>query len=268
MPSRQATTGVNGMARKQKKRAAKESEIGPLPEGWVRAATDGACAGNPGKMGLGGWLREPDGRVVAVFSAPAGKGTNNEAEFAAIAQVIELAVQYGARGICLRSDSELVVKQIRGEYQVRNARLRPLYERACAALERLPEGGRFHWINREENTEADALASRAIGADRGWVDSIGAQDLREAASGSIEQRPDVQEGTDHGEAPASGNSEKPDELTIEEAFTVIENRHGQTALSELLEALGPQFDSRYGLTVIRWCADGLTPDDALARAAG
>jgi len=76
------------MARKRK---AKKVKVGPLPPGWVRAATDGACMGNPGPMGLGGWLRDADDTVIAVFSVAAGEGTNNEAEFAAMAQAIELA---------------------------------------------------------------------------------------------------------------------------------------------------------------------------------
>jgi ribonuclease HI len=155
--------------------------------------------GNPGPMGLGGWLRDADDTVIAVFSVAAGTGTNNEAEFAAMAQAIEIATQYGARGICLRADSELVVKQVKGEYQVRNARLRPLYERVCAALAQLPEGGRVNWISREGNTEADSLASRATGTNDRPTEPIGADAIERI------ERAD----TDKAQPTAMGDEEPP-----------------------------------------------------------
>ena len=299
------------MTRKHK---AQKPKVGPLPPGWVRAATDGACAGNPGPMGLGGWLRDADDTVIAVFSVAAGEGTNNEAEFAAMAHAIELAARYGARGVCLRADSELVVKQVKGEYQVRNARLRPFYKRVCAALAQMPEGGRVNWIKREGNTEADALASRAIGTNDRRTDTIGAdavariqssdtQTPRPTAVGfeepplpeppgdlaSMEAADEPARGMDEADrAPADPYRDNvleatfapavspplPDQpptdpyeaMALEDLFAVIEREHGQAALTELLNAIGTNFESLHGSCALRWCARGLPPQNALAEA--
>lgn len=123
--------------------------------------TDGAARGNPGPAGCGAILKTPDGRVLAEESQYVGHTTNNVAEYRALLLGLERALASGIRKIEVRADSELLIKQLRGEYRVRNEGLRPLFEEAKALLERFEEATLSH-VRRELNTEADRLANRGI----------------------------------------------------------------------------------------------------------
>jgi ribonuclease HI len=122
---------------------------------------DGACRGNPGPMGAGAVVLDPEGAVArrVYFSRP--WGTNNQAEYVAAIAALEAARDLGARRVELRMVSELVVRQLNGEYQVKNEGLQPLNERAQELLRGFDYWRCVH-IRREGNWEADRLANRAL----------------------------------------------------------------------------------------------------------
>jgi ribonuclease HI len=123
--------------------------------------TDGAARGNPGPAGIGALLKTPGGEVLSADSAYLGKATNNVAEYKALLLGLERALALGVRRIEVRADSELLVKQIKGEYQVRSPGLRPLYQSALKLLARF-ESSRLVHVRREHNSEADRLANAGI----------------------------------------------------------------------------------------------------------
>ena len=123
--------------------------------------TDGAARGNPGPAAIGCVIKDDKGTLVASISRCLGATTNNQAEYRAVIAALEKAVSLGARQVVLYSDSELVVKQINGQYKIKHAALRPLYMeivRLAGALESF----KVFNIPRERNKEADALANKAL----------------------------------------------------------------------------------------------------------
>ena len=123
--------------------------------------TDGASQGNPGPAAIGATIKDEQGKVIATISQSIGRTTNNQAEYRAIIAALEKAIGLGARQVDIRSDSELVVRQINGRYRVKKASLRPLYLRVGQLLSQL-EGFTIAHVPREQNTEADSLASVAL----------------------------------------------------------------------------------------------------------
>jgi len=130
-------------------------------DGLFVVYTDGACRGNPGCMGIGAVLHDPSGRMILEISARAGWGTNNIAEYLAVIGAEEAALKEGVRHLEVRTDSELIVRQLEGRYQVKNDGLKPLHRQALD-LARGFEEITFVHIPREENREADRLANRAL----------------------------------------------------------------------------------------------------------
>lgn len=124
---------------------------------------DGAARGNPGPAGAGAVLFAPDGSVVAELRKPLGTATNNRAEYEALVIGLEEARRRGIDDLVIKLDSELLVKQMRGEYRIRNEALRPLAQRAIRLIAEL--GARIEHVPRERNAHADRLANEAI--DRG-----------------------------------------------------------------------------------------------------
>jgi ribonuclease HI len=125
------------------------------------AYIDGGARGNPGPAGYGVRFETADGALVDEIYAPLGVTTNNVAEYEGLLAALQYAVDRGHRSLRIRSDSELLVKQMRGEYKVRHPNLQPLYERArrlAAALEALS----IEHVPRSANREADRLANRAM----------------------------------------------------------------------------------------------------------
>jgi ribonuclease HI len=122
---------------------------------------DGAARGNPGPAAIGAVIRDRTGHVVARVSQYIDITTNNQAEYQAIIIAIEKAIDAGARSISLKSDSELVVNQINGRYKVKNTTLRPLYQKVVQLAGSL-ESFSVSYVPREQNTEADALANKAL----------------------------------------------------------------------------------------------------------
>src|SRR4030095_7464019 len=95
---------------------------------------DGGARGNPGPAGIGIVLRAKDGTELVTLGRFIGRATNNVAEYRALITALPKAKELGARRIAIRGDSELVVKQMRGEYRVKNEGLRGLYEEAQQLL--------------------------------------------------------------------------------------------------------------------------------------
>lgn len=125
---------------------------------------DGGARGNPGPAAVGVVIRNEGGEVIADAGEPIGDATNNVAEYRALIRGIELAAQHGATELELYGDSELVVKQIRGEYKVKDAGLKPLYTQARQALSSFQKWS-FNHVRREQNAEADALVNQALDAN-------------------------------------------------------------------------------------------------------
>jgi ribonuclease HI len=123
--------------------------------------TDGAARGNPGPAGIGALLKTPNGEVLSADSAYLGEATNNVAEYKALLLGLERALALGVRRIEVRADSELLVKQIKGEYRVKSAGLRPLHREAVRLLACF-ESNRLVHVRREQNSEADRLANAGI----------------------------------------------------------------------------------------------------------
>ena len=123
--------------------------------------TDGASSGNPGPAAIGATIKDEQGNLIASISQRIGTTTNNQAEYRAIIAALEKAVSLGARDVELRSDSELVVKQIKGRYRVKKATLRPLYQKVVQLIGSLETFTITH-VPREKNTEADRLANKAL----------------------------------------------------------------------------------------------------------
>ncbi|MFC1987248.1 ribonuclease HI family protein [Chloroflexota bacterium] len=123
--------------------------------------TDGAAEPNPGSAAIGATIKDEQGKNIATISQSIGKATNNQAEYRAIIAALEYAIRLGAKQVNIRSDSELVVRQINGKYRVKKAHLEPLYHRVKQLLSRLESSTITH-IPREQNTEADRLANIAL----------------------------------------------------------------------------------------------------------
>jgi ribonuclease HI len=132
---------------------------GPYPR--LRLFSDGAARGNPGPSGAGAVLVEPGGQVVARLGKYLGVQTNNHAEYTALLLGLQHAKVLGARELEVFLDSELIVRQLGGSYQVRSATLKPLYEEALRLLRDFSKVKVAH-IPREENTAADEMSNRAI----------------------------------------------------------------------------------------------------------
>ncbi len=128
----------------------------------MKLYTDGASRGNPGEAGGGIVLVDGDVEEKSVYF---GVRTNNEAEYLALIEGVKLALSRGAGELEIFMDSLLVVRQLRGEYRVKNPRIRPLFEKARRLLGRLDSWTVKH-IDRRENSRADRLANRAINLKR------------------------------------------------------------------------------------------------------
>jgi ribonuclease HI len=124
------------------------------------ASIDGGSRGNPGPAGYGVRIEREDGTVVELKES-LGICTNNVAEYHGLIAALTWAAQHGVRSLRLRSDSELLVKQMRGEYRVKNAGLLPLVEEARTLIRRIG-AVKFEHVRREFNKDADRLANEAM----------------------------------------------------------------------------------------------------------
>jgi len=122
---------------------------------------DGGSRGNPGPSGFGVHAVDAKGKVVAEHFGFIGQATNNVAEYQALVHAFKLATARGARRLEIRSDSELVVKQMNGVYKVKHPDMLTLWRQA-STLRRGFEAAEIKHVRREQNKEADALANRAM----------------------------------------------------------------------------------------------------------
>src|SRR5438270_9827002 len=134
------------------------------PEHYLVAHSDGGARGNPGPAGYGVVVQDEAGRKVAALSEYLGHQTNNFAEYQGLIAALEYALQHGSKALKLISDSELLVRQIKGIYKVKNATLQELHGRAKELIAQLDWFSIGHAM-REQNQEADQLANEAM--DRG-----------------------------------------------------------------------------------------------------
>ena len=130
---------------------------------------DGGARGNPGPAAIGAVVVDPSTdppTVVATVSEAIGVTTNNVAEYRALIAGLEAALEHGARRVEVRADSQLVVRQVLGEYRVKQAHLRPLCEDARRLLGEFDEVRMLH-VPRAQNVDADALVNAALDAEAG-----------------------------------------------------------------------------------------------------
>jgi ribonuclease HI len=136
------------------------SEAKPVAAAY-RANIDGGSRGNPGPAAYGVVIRDPKGDIVARLKKYIGRMTNNVAEYYGLIAALDYMQSQGIRTLRIESDSELLVKQMRGQYKVRSPELQPLFERARKMSQAL-ESFRIDHVYREQNREADALANEAM----------------------------------------------------------------------------------------------------------
>jgi probable phosphoglycerate mutase len=128
---------------------------------WFTAHCDGGSRGNPGPSGYGAVIEDANGQTVARLSEFVGRQTNNYAEYSGLLAVLRWALENGAKRLRVVSDSELMVKQMKGQYKVASPGLRPLFEEAKRRAARLEKFEMRHTL-RDGNKEADRLANDAM----------------------------------------------------------------------------------------------------------
>jgi ribonuclease HI len=133
-----------------------------LPAGGaLRVNVDGGARGNPGPAAIAAVVQGEDGRVLEERSEAIGKATNNVAEYRALLLGIDRAAVLGATSLELVGDSELIVRQVKGEYKVKDENLRALHSKVKEALRGFDDWSIRH-VRREENAEADRLVNEEL----------------------------------------------------------------------------------------------------------
>ncbi len=143
---------------------ASESVAREKDQGIITAFCDGGSRGNPGPAGFGVYIQDAHGESIGELSEFLGKKTNNFAEYSGLLAALNFALEQGYSRLKVVSDSELMVKQIKGQYRVNSSDLRPLYEEAKQRIARLGSFQIQH-VLRDKNKNADRLANLAM--DRG-----------------------------------------------------------------------------------------------------
>ena len=143
---------------------------------FITAYCDGGSRGNPGPSGYGVLIEDAAGHPVAELSEFLGVKTNNFAEYSGLLAALEYALSHGYAGLRVVADSELMVKQMKGQYRVNSPDLRPLWEEAKRRAARL-EKFEIQHVLRGKNKRADALANQAM--DRGTGKTV-----KDVASGA------------------------------------------------------------------------------------
>jgi ribonuclease HI len=138
------------------------SDAASTPPGGVYVANiDGASRGNPGPAAYAVVMRDPNGKVILELGKRFGRDTNNVAEYYALLAALDYASSSGIKALRIRSDSELLVRQMQGRYKVKSPDLKPLHERALKLARQLTYFTIEH-VRRELNRDADALANAAL----------------------------------------------------------------------------------------------------------
>jgi ribonuclease HI len=124
------------------------------------ANIDGGSRGNPGPAGYGVRIQRPDGTLVDLKRS-LGVATNNVAEYSGLIAALTWAVEHGVRELHVKSDSQLLIKQMRGEYRVKHPGLQPLHREARSLVGQIGRV-KFEHVPREANRDADRLANEAM----------------------------------------------------------------------------------------------------------
>lgn len=122
---------------------------------------DGGARGNPGPAAYGVVVRNAQGKTIAELAEYLGLQTNNFAEYSGLLAALDYALAHGIRSLRVRSDSELMVRQLRGQYKVKNPGLKELYDRAQSMIRKLGQFSIEH-VLREYNREADRLVNEVL----------------------------------------------------------------------------------------------------------
>ena len=160
-----------------------EAPAQPRPAAAYRANIDGGSRGNPGPASYGVVIRDGRGEIVAKLKKYIGRSTNNVAEYYGLIAALDYAESHGVRAIRIESDSELLVKQMRGQYKVKSEDLRPLFERA-QKMSKAFDSFRIEHVYREQNREADALANEALDETEGGKPKLPATPKSESGAKS------------------------------------------------------------------------------------
>lgn len=153
------------------------------PERYLIAHSDGGARGNPGPAGYGVVIQDQSGKKIAQLSQYLGHQTNNFAEYQGLIAALEYALQHGPKALKVISDSELLVRQIKGIYKVKNAALQDLHGRAKELIAQLEWFSIGHAL-REHNKEADRLANAAMDNGMGQTKAHAEQPLLPANPGA------------------------------------------------------------------------------------
>ena len=138
-----------------------ESHAATPPAGVHIANIDGASRGNPGPASYAVVIRDPSGKTILELAKNIGRETNNVAEYYALLAALDYATSHNISALRIRSDSELLVRQMQGRYKVKSADLKPLHERASKMAKQIGYFAIEH-VRRELNRDADALANVAL----------------------------------------------------------------------------------------------------------
>ena len=157
-----------------------------IPPGRLPRQIDGGSRGNPGPASYGVVVRNERGEIVAKLKKYIGRMTNNVAEYYGLIAALDYAQSNGVRALRIESDSELLVRQMRGHYKVKSADLRPLFERA-KKMALTFESFRIDHVYRAQNSEADALANEALDETAGRSKAAGSDAKERFAGGSAAQ---------------------------------------------------------------------------------
>jgi ribonuclease HI len=162
-----------------------ESRENP-PAHYLIAHSDGGARGNPGPAGYGVVIKDESGKKVAALSEYLGHQTNNFAEYQGLIAALEYALKHGPKALKLISDSELLVRQIKGIYKVKNATLQDLHGRAKELIAQLDWFSIGHAL-REHNQEADRLANEAMDKGTGRASVARAPSPAQPSNSSMQQ---------------------------------------------------------------------------------
>ena len=197
-------------------------------EGVLTIHTDGASRGNPGPAAYA-YTIEGDGQEVIEEAGCLGTVTNNQAEYTALVRALEHALELGPEhSLLIHSDSELMVKQLRGEYRVKNEELRPLYELAVKLAGCFARPVTFRHVRREQNRRADQLCNEALDGQR--------LSMRPAIPAKSSSPPPAAAGLDAealaclraaAAAWSRGNPQEPPPEEVWRQLTALLRKHGQ-----------------------------------------
>jgi len=154
------------------------------PEHYLVAYTDGGARGNPGPAGYGVVIQNQAGIKIAALGQYLGHQTNNFAEYQGLIAALEYALEHGHKALKVVSDSELLVRQIKGIYKVKNPTLQELHGRAKQLIARLDWFSIDHAL-REHNREADQLANQAMDKGMGRLSTTKSEVAGESPAGAM-----------------------------------------------------------------------------------